>query len=708
MMKTLSFPLLLLALLLPVTASAQKEFNIWCLGGGAGIDFNGAVPVPFDCALNTLEGSASVADRRTGEVLFYTDGDKLYNRAGVIMANAGGMKGNINSTQGALIVPMPGDEEKYYLFTSDAGAYDGTENEGIYYSIIDMKLDGGLGAVTLKNVPLLSPATEKLTAIRHRDGCSYWVLVHGWENNRFVAYHVTSIGVDTDAVISDVGSVHRDPTVTSRGAGTIGYMKASPNGRRLAVALFSQDHSEIFDFDDATGVVSNPIALPSTGQDYGVSFSPDNTKLYVASLPMKLFQFDVRGADSAAIAATRTLVFSETDPSATDHFGALQIAPDGRIYHARLLSRWLGVIPNPNAPGAACGYIANGFDLGPGKEARLGLPNFIDSYFAAGNLLCGAPFARFLMNDTICTGDSALVVDQSSNGPESWSWSFTGGEPAGFSGAVPPRVVYNVPGNYRATLTVSNAVGSGIYVKNIVVMPRGELRASIGRDYQGNAGDTFRIPVMLDAPVDAAHLDDLIFTLRYRPALLRLDTVITTGKLLAGWRIDSMLIARDSGIYRVRLTPPPGGYLTGAGQLMMLELSSYLDSVDTCPLDFELRSTQNACMYATVRPGLVHVAVCGYRTRAIVRTGPDFTLDRNRPDPFNATTRIDFTLGIDGPVTLVVYDAMGRRVATLVDGPMEPGAHTILWDASAQPAGVYYYRLVAGEWSKSGRMVKGE
>src|ERR1041384_863949 len=104
-MKTIPLLLLLFMLLPSASSRAQREYNIWCLGAMAGVDFNGAVPVPIDCALNTLEGSTSVADRRTGRLLFYSDGATLYNREHLPMAGSDGMKGDINSTQGSLIVP---------------------------------------------------------------------------------------------------------------------------------------------------------------------------------------------------------------------------------------------------------------------------------------------------------------------------------------------------------------------------------------------------------------------------------------------------------------------------------------------------------------------------------------------------------------------------------------------------------------------------
>lgn len=85
-------------------------------------------------------------------------------------------------------------------------------------------------------------------------------------------------------------------------------------------------------------------------------------------------------------------------------------------------------------------------------------------------------------------------------------------------------------------------------------------------------------------------------------------------------------------------------------------------------------------------------------------------LGANYPNPFNPATRIDFTLGADSHVQLEVLTVDGRRVATLVDGPLAAGPHTATWrgldDAgNAQPSGVYLYRLSAGDWVESRRMI---
>ena len=69
----------------------------------------------------------------------------------------------------------------------------------------------------------------------------------------------------------------------------------------------------------------------------------------------------------------------------------------------------------------------------------------------------------------------------------------------------------------------------------------------------------------------------------------------------------------------------------------------------------------------------------------------------NYPNPFNAQTNISFNMGSAGEVRLDVYNVLGERVATLVDGHVRAGKHTITWDASKYPSGIYFYKLTAPE-----------
>jgi hypothetical protein len=84
-------------------------------------------------------------------------------------------------------------------------------------------------------------------------------------------------------------------------------------------------------------------------------------------------------------------------------------------------------------------------------------------------------------------------------------------------------------------------------------------------------------------------------------------------------------------------------------------------------------------------------------------------LEQNQPNPFNPVTTIAFTLSNGGPARLEIFDASGRLVRTLVDRPMMPGTHQILWDGMDEDgrsvgSGVYFYRLRAGAFEQSRRM----
>jgi hypothetical protein len=71
----------------------------------------------------------------------------------------------------------------------------------------------------------------------------------------------------------------------------------------------------------------------------------------------------------------------------------------------------------------------------------------------------------------------------------------------------------------------------------------------------------------------------------------------------------------------------------------------------------------------------------------------DFALLNNFPNPFNAQTTLDYSLPVDGPVTLEVYDLLGRKIETLFEGFQSAGEHWIIWDGGDQTSGVYFYRI---------------
>jgi hypothetical protein len=82
-----------------------------------------------------------------------------------------------------------------------------------------------------------------------------------------------------------------------------------------------------------------------------------------------------------------------------------------------------------------------------------------------------------------------------------------------------------------------------------------------------------------------------------------------------------------------------------------------------------------------------------------------YALSQNYPNPFNPSTAIRYSLSGTGPVTLKIYDLLGREVTTLVNGIEQPGTHSVEWDASSVSGGVYFYRMQAGDFTSAKKLL---
>ena len=138
--------------LLAFGARAQSPTDLWYFGQQAGLSFAGGNgPQPLnDGKMSTYEGCA-VATTAKGELLFYTNGETVWNRLHRPMPNGVHLMGSGSSTQSALIVPDPGSGNIFYIFTV---APQGTPN-GLRYSIVDMTRDDGLGDLPRVNMLLI-------------------------------------------------------------------------------------------------------------------------------------------------------------------------------------------------------------------------------------------------------------------------------------------------------------------------------------------------------------------------------------------------------------------------------------------------------------------------------------------------------------------------------------------------------------------------
>lgn len=452
----------------------EGEANYWFFGQNAGINFNTNPPSALPGgALNTYEGCATISNRK-GNLLFYTDGISVWDKTHNTMPNGTGLNGNASATQSGVIVPKPGSSTLFYVFTVAAEA----KNPGLQYSVVDITQNGGLGDVILKNQLLETPVCEKITAVRHKNNFDVWMVAHRWNSNEFVSYLLTDKGLTTNPVISATGETHSKAPDDS--PNWLGYMKISPAGDKLALAISFRNVVELFDFDNETGIITNPVKFqyPKDELPYGLEFSPDGNRLYVGVFKKLIRQYDLTASSPAAIQQTETII----GKSSNLQVGALQLAPDGKIYVAKDMSPYPGIIQNPCGLGGDCDYIDNG--IAPGAQSRLGLTNFVQSYFAVPGFRYEAGCANDAVSFSIYNADNIISA----------KWNFGDGTS---STELSPTHTYSTTGTFKVELIIDQVCATNTIEKNITIKtpPKPDLGADkeiqIGASVALNPGSFF-------------------------------------------------------------------------------------------------------------------------------------------------------------------------------------------------------------------------
>jgi hypothetical protein len=340
----------------------ENYYKKWYFGNQAGMDFfNGNVPVAITNSQLTTYDYGSAICNSAGELLFYTNGMSVWDSSNAVMSNGANLAGNTTGGQTAMILRINSEDNLYYIFTVPEFASAG----GFRYSVVDMALNGGLGAVTLKNQLLFAPAAEKMAAVYNQTDNSYWVIAHEWGNANFATYRLSTLGLDTVPVISTVGHINLGGTYGSA-HDACGEMSVSPNGNKIACAYNYSATFELYDFDITTGIISNPVPITGVSHIWGIEFSPDSKKLYTTKWTQtEVAQYDLSVYTSAAIAASK-IVVGNVPFSGSYACGYLELAPDGKIYIAKWNGTSLSEIGSPDSLGAACGFTNNGFNLAGG------------------------------------------------------------------------------------------------------------------------------------------------------------------------------------------------------------------------------------------------------------------------------------------------------------------------------------------------------
>ena len=402
--------------------SGPHEYH-WTFGDRCHIEFPGGgdpvVGAPH--AFITAEGCATMSDN-AGSLLFYTDGDGLYDTlSGPAMQT--GLGGSNSSTHSAIIVPPAGGGSRYHIFTVRDWDNPATSAGTLWHTSVSVN------PVAVQTVPqqLLNPtypefAAERLAAIPHLDCSKYWVIAFDigsritWDTNPPTIY---SMLIDSDAGPSPLPSHTKTQTYPVSGSADdsivgAGYcVKFSSSGQMFAIT--KRNGIDILSFNRSTGGFtfhsqitgldfdSNPRRSP-----YGVEFSPNGQYLYYSGV----FNGEIRRHTISSGTQSYTLdALVGTEPNINSgrpyRAGALQLGPNGKIYGTRVGEPRLFEIANPDSPTAA----AVGFDLNA-KDAN-GNDLELDS-MGAGNADLGLPTFTRIADDCL-EGDICSAISDEVN-----------------------------------------------------------------------------------------------------------------------------------------------------------------------------------------------------------------------------------------------------------------------------------------------------
>lgn len=400
----IKIPLFLFFALFLNFAQAQYKNTNWCFGDSAGIDFNLVNPSPFPSSVNSRGGVVSISDS-IGNLLFYAGGttnalNAQYPKAAAVYSFNHQIMLNGDSIVGSawyrehVIVPFPNNYQMFYLFSAGV-----TTNPGFFYSVIDMSLNNGNGAVVQKNVPLQTNniyANDGIAAIKHGNGRDWWVIIRNWynqiPNDVYYFYLVSPSGV----------TLHHTQSIGDMVIPGFFRIEPTDDGSKVAT-INNKGFTAVYDFDRCSGLLQNENILKhdvitmdadSFPWYWSCTFSPNKQFLYVNGIPFSfnnspkgyLYQYNL--TDSNPVASRYTI-----DSTLLPESGRwVKLAPDGKIYVATVyenglvfpypypdsirnyINENLSVINSPDSLGTACNFTPYSFYLG-GKRTYGCLPN---------------------------------------------------------------------------------------------------------------------------------------------------------------------------------------------------------------------------------------------------------------------------------------------------------------------------------------------
>ncbi len=459
--------------------------NQWYFGEMAGIDFNQQPPAAIvdDNLMDSPEGCATISDS-DGSLLFYTNGNTVWNKDHQVMANGTNLGGDSTSAQSSMILQFPDDETMFYVFSTQELYGDRTNR--LLMSIVDIKDDTARGSVVVKGIELQRNNTERLTASGF--GANGWLLSHEFGNNNFRAQFVSDLGISA-AVHSPVGEFLNfldEPSGTS-------YLRFQPGTARAVNMLPGANTFDILDFDNQTGAMSNARTIdtnePAGDPLYGIEFGGAGNRLYITTAT-KLMQYDMDSIDTPNEVAEIEASKFDGYPSASN-YGALQRGPNGVIYMALDNAGNVASIDAPTGDDLGASFNPSGIDL-MGRTSRRGLPNFTqqvnDPIQPPGMTVQNACFGQPLT--LMATGTSNIDEFE-------WTFDADASPQAGVGDSI--QVTYSTLGTHTIQLRIFNRCGyDSLFIQDIEV---------------------FQVPPSPQVPDNAALCDSVLVLEALPPAL---------------------------------------------------------------------------------------------------------------------------------------------------------------------------------------------
>ncbi|MCF8455829.1 MAG: T9SS type A sorting domain-containing protein [Bacteroidales bacterium] len=456
-------------IIIGLNTNAQRECNIWYFGEKHGIDLNhDTVKLLTNSSMFTDAANATISDK-FGNLLFYTNGETVWNAQHDTMPNGNGLAG-CTLADDCMIVPHPGDNKKYFIFTHDC--IEAPMVHGLQYSIVDMEMDNGLGDVSGRNISLGVSSIERMLVVQHCNRRDYWLIVHSptWivPYDEFYTFLISPKGVNPTPIVCPT-TFSIEPFNFIIEANTNIIYATNVNANHLCKFQFNIDSGNIQFLDSL-------FIPPNLGLIFSSIISPDGSKLYSTEGSDTLCQYDISIGTDSLIAASRAILY----PSSK--FYGMTLSRNGMLFlpiRVENSGHNIIIINNPNQLASSGNLISDTFLLiNPITNPRVFLPSFI----------AGFRYSNSFEWDHVCLGDTTqftyLIPECDSIAAVTdlyWEFGDSASGAANSSIDMDPVHYYSQAGEYKVRLiTVSSQSIDTVY-KTIAIVenPVPDLGADI-------------------------------------------------------------------------------------------------------------------------------------------------------------------------------------------------------------------------------------